>query len=90
MPCRLWEQSEGQLGFGLCSGTARGQRMLLFHPGARRPRGSALSVFVFGIVFEGLITAAVSLSFPAASLTSWGNTPGGRAERLSTESTSIS
>lgn len=34
--------------------------------------------------------AAVSLSFPAASLTSPGSTPGGRAGRLSTESTLIS
>ena len=64
--------------------------MLLLYRGARRPRGSALSVLVFGIVLEGLITAAVSLSFPAASVTSWGHTPGGRAGRLSTESISIS
>ena len=64
--------------------------MLLLYRGARRPRGSALSVLVFGIGHEGLISADVTLSFPADSLSSWGNTPGGRAGRLSTESISIS
>lgn len=42
------------------------------------------------IAFEGLPTAAASLSSPAASLTSLENTPGGRAGRLSTGSTLIS
>ena len=42
------------------------------------------------IVFEGLPTTAASSSCPAASLTSLGNTRGGRARRPSTEGTWIS